>query len=140
MIVVVDVRSYSADAGQYVGRHRNLEIRRAGSERGGDSVLVGRIGVRVEQTDRHRFDGQGDHPLDRPFDRLLGKRGHHLTAMVDPLLDLDDAVAWHQDGALVVERVEELGNTQAPDLQDIAETGRGDERAAGAGALPGWRW
>ena len=101
MIAVVEVRSYSPTAGQDVGGHRSFQLGLAGPlSAAARGVLVRRVGVRVEQADRHRFDLEPDHRLDRAFDLGLRKGGHHLGPVVDPLLDLDDAVARHQTGRL----------------------------------------
>ena len=85
-----------------------------------------------EQGDGHGLDARGLDCRDQAVDLGLGQRRDDLAVGADALADLEAAAARDESAGRILEQVVEVAAGGAPQLQDVAEAARGDERGARA--------
>ena len=98
----------------------------------GDVLLVGRIGVGVEQADGHGLDATVQHGLGGAFDGGGVEGAQDFAAEVEAFADLKAVLALHEGWRLFVVEVVKAGGTVASEFEDIAEALGGDEGHVGA--------
>ncbi len=116
-------------------RGRDLDSWQALAEERGALRLVARIGVAVEQADRHRRHTRGAQPLGDGLDTRPVERDEHLSFVVEPLPHLEAPLARHERWLLAEAQVVDVGPVRAPDLQHVTAALRRHERCPGPLAL-----
>ncbi len=97
--------------------------------------LVGRVGIGVQEADRHRLDAQRGEPVPERLDGGVVDRHQHVARRVHPLAHLEGEIARHQRPRPVEVEIERVGPVAAPERVDVAKAFRGDERRGGPAAL-----
>ena len=100
-----------------------------------DRLLVPRVGVGVQQADRHRFDLLAEQPFPDGAQFVLDERPQHLAVGGDALAQLEAQAALDQLRRLVPEEVVDLRGADAAQLEDVAEAAGGHQGGARAAAL-----
>ena len=121
--------------GQQLARQGDVESGQLGAERVADALLVGGIGVGVQQGDRHGGDARLPHRGHRPLYVTGVERREHAAAGIDTLAHLQAQAPLHQRRRLAVGEVVEPRRAQPRDLQHVAEALGGDQRHRRALAL-----
>ena len=98
-------------------------------------LLVGRIGVGVEQADRDRLDALGAEVVEDRRQPVQVQRRALGARRREPAADLAAQEARHERRRLLVEQVEEVRPVPARDLEAVAEPGRRDQAGRDALAL-----
>ena len=115
---------------------RDRQVRQRGAHALGDLTLVRRVGVAVQQADRHAFHSfrtqHGDRGIDaggvkRDRNRLPSGRSFSVTS--------SRSRRSTSARGLVQRDVVQHRHAQVANFQDVAEAACGDQRGAGAGAL-----
>jgi hypothetical protein len=95
--------------------------------------LVLRIGVGVQEADRHRLDALlAEAPCAAAITSSRDERHAHRAVGAEPLVDLEPQASRRQRLRLVVLQVVEHGDAQAAHLEHVAEAGSRQEPGAGA--------
>ena len=115
------------DLGQDFRRQTDWNLFISGLNQLADPLLVGVIGIGVDQRDGDRFDAVLQQFVDRRLDAVFAKRAQDLAAVVDPLRDLDPVGPRHQRLRLLPRQVVQPRHSEAPYLQDVAKALGGDE-------------
>ena len=121
------------DLRQHLMREGEVRIRQPGPQRLAHRALVGRVPIRVEETDRDGLDPllRRD-PIDDGRDILVVERSQHRPVPVHPLPDLEAQVTLHQRRGLLPAEVVGERNPDAAKLEHVPEPVRRDERGARA--------
>ena len=99
----------------------------------GDVLFVSGIGVRVQEADGQGLDLLGEEAVERSLHLGRVERLEHRAVGIDALVDLHAEIALHQRHGLLPREIVELGHSDPPDLEDVAESGGRDK--AGPRAL-----
>ena len=97
--------------------------------------FVRRVGIRVEQTDRYRFDAERGQRLSQSPHRCFIERGQYLAGGVHALGQFEGQLPRYQRPRPVEEQIEGVGPVAPPDGVDIAKTKRRDQRGPGAASF-----
>ena len=116
-------------------RQREVELRSDLADEGADALLVGGVGVRVQQADRDRLRAAGDGRLDRQPHAGLVERGDHVAAGRQSLVHLVDRLTADQRDRPLEHHVVGLGPVAPSDLVDVAHSPRHQDRRGSALAL-----
>ena len=125
-----------ADLGEDVGRPRHEDVvGNALAQDLLDPALVGVVGVRVEQRDRHRLDSLlRESCCDVPNGALV-ECGPDLASRAEALAHLESKRAGHERLRLLVLQVVEHGDPQPAHLEDVAKALGRHERHGRAATL-----
>jgi len=100
-----------------------------------DAQLMRRVGVRVQQAHRHRFESVGlDLLQDRP-QLFLPQRSLYRAIVQHPLRHLIDVPPSHQRLGLLIEQIVHVRPVGPPDLVHVAKPFRRQQRHVGPLAL-----
>jgi hypothetical protein len=91
-----------------------------------------RIGIGVQETDRHRLDLVGGEQLREARDLVLGQRKEHVAFGVHPLGDLEGQFARNERLGPMEKQIEGFDPIATTDRIGVAEAARGDQRGARA--------
>ena len=116
-------------------RQRDEQVGPLLAQDGADAPLVLGIDVGVQQAHRDRLAAERVDLADRRVDGGLVERLEHLAARQHALADFQGQVAVDQRLRPVEEEIEGFDAVGAADGVDVAETGGGQQRGAGALAL-----
>ena len=125
-----------ADLGEDVGRPRDEDVvGEALAQDLLDPALVGVVGVRVEQRDRHRLDSLLREPRRDVPNGALVERSPDLASRAEALAHLEAKRAGHERLRLLVLQVVEHGDPQPAHLEDVAKALGRHERHGRAATL-----
>ena len=89
---------------------------------------MGRVEEAEQEADSDGLDVGGENDVRDAPDLLLGQRHHHVALAVDPLGDLEHQLAGNPRLRLPEAEVEHLVSRLGPDLEDVPESPRGEQR------------
>ena len=117
-----------AEHRQHLARQRHRAVRMLLEQQLARPALVGAVGVAVQEADGHRRDAGRAQPSRRLTHGVLIERLDRLAAHADAAGNLEDQLGRHRARRLDPrEHVGAPGNVVAPDLEHIAEAGRGEQ-------------
>ena len=120
---------------EYLVRERDGDFWKLATDGIADVLLVGRVGVGMEEAYGYSIDVGVLDAADDVVERLAFHGRQHLSGVEHPLLYLETQVAGHQRVGAADAPVVEVGPVLPADLQDIAEARGNDQGSLCALAL-----
>ena len=116
-------------------RSNDSGLRPSVLQRGLQSLLVARVGVRVQQADGDCLDPLSLEGVDDPRQLVERDRGQNLAMVTHPLSDLESQAARNKRLGFLIADVEKIRPVAASDLQNVPEAAGRNEPGLDSASL-----
>ena len=124
-----------ADLGRDLARQADRHIREGRAQQRRRGLLMGRVGIAVQEADRDRGAAFRHEPRAGIAHLRRVERCDYLAAMGDPLADLDPAAPRHDGVGKAEEQVVDVVALLDPEFEHVAEAARRQQARRGAAAF-----